>query len=73
MCDICDKNPPDRKITYGLYAEYERGRPHHVLKLCEGCAHDLWSGTSCAPLRPLVTAGLAHFVVEPLNESNKST
>jgi hypothetical protein len=69
-CEMClpgSVREADRKITYGLYAAYAAGRPHNVLCLCGECSHKLWDGEGCSTsLRALVTAGLCHFVVEPL-------
>jgi hypothetical protein len=65
ICALCHKRA-DRKVTYGLYAEYENGRPHHCLYLCGHCTNNLLTGVGCAPLQPLVTAGLSQFVVEPV-------
>ena len=68
MCEVCNKRQADRKVIYGLYSAHRAGRPHHTLALCSVCSKDLWDGGSSAPLKNLVTAGLAHFEIEPLTE-----
>ena len=70
-CQLCPGLGKDAwatvKITYGLYSAYAAGRPHLVLYLCPDCATDLWVGNGCVPLKNLVTAGLAHFVIEGID------
>lgn len=70
LCEIClGKNiqtPATRKVTYGLYRVYEAGRPHHVIILCQDCSKALYDGVGCVPLKNLVTAGLCHYVIEPI-------
>lgn len=58
--------PATCKITYGLYRVYEAGCPHHVVMLCQDCSKALYDGEGCVPLKNLVTAGLAHYVIEPI-------
>ena len=69
-CERCSglsrNTPATRKITYGLYRAYEAGRPHHVVMLCQECSKALYDGDGCVPLKNLVTAGLAHYVIEPI-------
>ena len=67
MCQgRCKTTPATVRVTYGLYSAYEIGRPHHTLALCSACSKELWDGVDCAPLKVLVTAGLAHFALEPV-------
>lgn len=54
------------KITYGLYRAYAAGRPHHVVTLCRDCSKALYDGDGCVPLKNLATAGLTHYVIEPI-------
>lgn len=69
QCELCAgygrRRPATVRITYGLYSAYRAGRPHHVVKLCHECHGELWEG-GVAPLKPLVTAGLSHYVLEPI-------
>ena len=67
-CERCAglsrQRPATAKITYGLYQAFKAGRPHHIVLLCSECAHDLYAGNGCVPLKGLVTTGLCHFVIE---------
>jgi hypothetical protein len=68
-CSGLNRNTPATvKITYGLHQAYVAGRPHHVVALCHECAKALYDGDGCVPLKNLVTAGFAHYAIEPIKK-----
>jgi len=48
-------------ITYGLYEEYKKGRPHYTHKLCSKAAKELWDNCDI-----YVNQGLMHWNVTQL-------
>lgn len=56
-CEMC-KSDATVKITYGLYEMYEKGRLHHVLRLCNEHNKELYER-----LKNAVKAGLMHYVL----------
>ena len=71
MCQLYPDNVATVKVTYGLYSEYEKGRPHYVYYLCEKAHEELWNGRKPTGdrvnLKVLVNLGLAHYVAEKIN------
>jgi len=46
MCEIYPKEKAIVEVTYGLYSEYEKGRPYWNHKLCNKAADELWQKCS---------------------------
>lgn len=61
-CEMYQSEMATVEITYGLYSEYQKGRPHYKYKLCEKAAKELWD--KCAIL---VNQGDMHWTNKPLN------
>lgn len=51
------------RILYGLYSEYEKGRPHHSVNLCEMHQKELWGKS-----QGLVSTGLMHWEQDTLKD-----
>ena len=47
-------------VTWGLYSEYQRGRPHQAAHLCQECSDELWEKS-----KALVNLQLMHYVINP--------
>jgi len=50
------------KITFGLYSEHKKGRPHYTHYLCEKAAKKLWDECEAA-----VNLGFMHLKIEKYN------
>lgn len=59
-CECCSAKATTH-VTYGLYSEHEKGRPHHELNVCPQHLEEL--GKKC---KPAVAVLLMHFVLRPL-------
>jgi len=66
-CNVCGKTAT-ANVIYGLYSEYEKGRPHHVLDVCSEHLQEL--GKRC---KPAVAVGLMHFVLCPAGKGEKES
>ena len=60
-CEMYKSELATVEITYGLYSEYQKGRPHYNHKLCGKAAKELWD--KCAIL---VNQGDMHWTKKPL-------
>ena len=59
-CQVC-KKVAIAHVTYGLYSEYKKGRPHHELDVCSKHLTEL--GKKC---KPAVATLLLHFIIKPV-------
>lgn len=58
-CESCGGSPATH-VTWGLYEQFEKGRPHREAYLCEAHRRELWSKIAGA-----VAAQTMHFVIRP--------
>lgn len=55
-CIVYKNEKATIEVTYGLYSEYKKGRPHYVLNLCQKASNELWEKCST-----VVNHGLMHW------------
>lgn len=56
-CEIYQDEEATVEVTYGLYSEYKKGRPHYVHNLCQQAAKELWD----TDIHMLVNMGKMHW------------
>ncbi len=61
MCVVYRDKIAEVNVIYGLYSEYEKGRPHYNLNLSWKAADELWEKSST-----LVNLGLCHWSNKPI-------